>query len=206
MSLFREHYIGGIVAYSAFFVVSVAGSLVGYFLMQLPIDWNPTVPLDMSDGFNGNNLWKIGGCFIIAVLSGLWPDVDIKSKSQRICYRIFIGLNLVLIFRGYYAESAVLGLFAMLPLIGKHRGWTHSRLTMPLLPGIFLLLPIYFNLDAFNFREPTAPENLQLIKTGLPFYTASLIGYATHLQLDGILLQSRKAQQRKAQQRKAKSS
>jgi hypothetical protein len=205
MSLFREHYIGGIVAYSAFFVVSVAGSLVGYFLMQLPIDWNPTVPLDMSDGFNGNNLWKIGGCFIIAVLSGLWPDVDIKSKSQRICYRIFIGLNLVLIFRGYYAESAVLGLFAMLPLIGKHRGWTHSRLTMLLLPGIFLLLPIYFNRDAFNFREPTAPENLQLIKTGLPFYTASLIGYATHLQLDGILLQSRKAQQRKAKQR-AKSS
>jgi hypothetical protein len=205
MSLFREHYIGGIVAYSAFFVVSVAGSLVGYFLMQLPIDWNPTVPLDMSDGFNGNNLWKIGGCFIIAVLSGLWPDVDIKSKSQRICYRIFIGLNLVLIFRGYYAESAVLGLFAMLPLIGKHRGWTHSRLTMLLLPGIFLLLPIYFNRDAFNFREPTAPENLQLIKTGLPFYTASLIGYATHLQLDGILLRSRKAQQRKAKQR-AKSS
>jgi hypothetical protein len=205
MSLFREHYIGGIVAYSAFFVVSVAGSLVGYFLMQLPIDWNPTVPLDMSDGFNGNNLWKIGGCFIIAVLSGLWPDVDIKSKSQRICYRIFIGLNLVLIFRGYYAESAVLGLFAMLPLIGKHRGWTHSRLTMLLLPGIFLLLPIYFNRDAFNFREPTAPENLQLIKTGIPFYTASLIGYATHLQLDGILLRSRKAQQRKAKQR-AKSS
>jgi hypothetical protein len=198
MSLFREHYIGGIVAYSAFFVVSVAGSLVGYFLMQLPIDWNPTVPLDMSDGFNGNNLWKIGGCFIIAVLSGLWPDVDIKSKSQRICYRIFIGLNLVLIFRGYYAESAVLGLFAMLPLIGKHRGWTHSRLTMLLLPGIFLLLPIYFNRDAFNFCEPTAPENLELIKTGLPFYTASLIGYATHLQLDGILLRSRKAQQRKA--------
>ena len=188
-----------------FFVVSVAGSLVGYFLMQLPIDWNPTVPLDMSDGFNGNNLWKIGGCFIIAVLSGLWPDVDIKSKSQRICYRIFIGLNLVLIFRGYYAESAVLGLFAMLPLIGKHRGWTHSRLTMLLLPGIFLLLPIYFNRDAFNFREPTAPENLQLIKTGIPFYTASLIGYATHLQLDGILLRSRKAQQRKAKQR-AKSS
>ena len=71
MSLFREHYIGGLVAYSAFFVVSVAASLAGYFLMQLPIDWNPTVPLDMSDGFNGNNLWKIGGCFVIAVLSGI---------------------------------------------------------------------------------------------------------------------------------------
>ena len=196
MSLFREHYIGGIVAYSAFFVVSVAGSLVGEFSMGLPQGWNPTVPaLDNLD-----SLWKIGGCFVIAVLSGLWPDVDIKSKSQRICYRIFIALNLILIFRGYYAESAFLGLFAMLPLVGKHRGWTHSRITMLLLPGIFLLLPIYFNREAFNFSHPTGPENLQLIKTGLPFYTASLIGYATHLQLDGILLRSRKAQQRKAQQ------
>ena len=123
--------------------------------------------------------------------------MDIKSKSQRICYRIFIALNLILIFRGYYAESAFLGLFAMLPLIGKHRGWTHSRITMLLLPGIFLLLPIYFHRDAFNFGDLTAPENLQLIKTGFPFYTASLIGYATHLQLDGILIRSRKAQQRR---------
>jgi len=73
MSLFREHYIGGLVAYSSFFAVSLGASVVGHFALDQPIDWNPTVPL---------NPWKIGACFVIAVLFGLWPDVDIKSKSN----------------------------------------------------------------------------------------------------------------------------
>jgi len=189
MSMFREHYVGGLIAYTSFFGVSFGASLIGYLALQQPIDWNPTVPFDP---------WKVGACFIIAVLSGLWPDVDIKSKSQKICYRIFLFLNLVLIFRGHHRESAFLGLFAMLPLIGKHRGWTHSKLTMLLLPGIFLLLPIYFQLDAFDRSDLLSTNNVNLIKSGLPFYTASLIGYATHLHLDGILLRSRTAQRRKA--------
>lgn len=192
MSMFREHYIGGLIAYSSFFGVSLGASLLGYLALQLPLDWNPAIPLDP---------WKIGGCFAIAVLSGLWPDVDIKSKSQQIFYRIFIVFNAVLIFRGRYTESAFLGLFAMLPLIGKHRGWTHSRITMLLLPTAFLILPIYLQRSRLDRTDLLSPQNLNLIKIGLPFYAASLIGYVTHLHLDGILLQSRKAQRRKARSR-----
>ena len=192
MSMFREHYIGGLIAYSSFFGISISASVIGDLALQLPIGWNPTIPLDP---------WKIGGCFAIAVLSGLWPDVDIKSKSQSIFYRIFLGFNLVLILREHYIESAFLGLCAMLPLIGKHRGWTHSRLTMLLLPGAFLILPIYFHRDVFDRSDLLSPQNLALVKDGLPFYAASLIGYATHLHLDGILLRSRKAQRRKARSR-----
>lgn len=192
MSMFREHYIGGLIAYSSFFGISICASVIGNLALQLPIDWNPTIPLDP---------WKIGGCFAIAVLSGLWPDVDIKSKSQSIFYRIFLGFNLVLILRERYIESAFLGLCAMLPLIGKHRGWTHSRLTMLLLPATFLILPIYFHRDVFDRSDLLSPQNLALVKDGLPFYAASLIGYATHLHLDGILLRSRKAQRRKARSR-----
>ncbi|MCH8291057.1 metal-dependent hydrolase [Candidatus Poribacteria bacterium] len=189
MSMFREHYVGGLIAYTSFFGVSFGASLIGHYALQQSIDWNPTISFDLR---------KVGACFVIAVLSGLWPDVDIKSKSQKICYRIFIILNLILIFKGDLRESALLGLFAMLPLIGKHRGWTHSKLTMLLLPGIFLLLPIYFQPDAFDRSDLLSTNNVNLIKSGLPFYTASLIGYATHLHLDGILLRSRKAQRRKA--------
>lgn len=189
MSMFREHYIGGLIAYTSFFAVSLGATLIGVLALRLPIDWNPTVPLDP---------WKIGSCFVIAVLSGLWPDVDIKSKSQQIFYRVFLVFNAVLIFRGHYLESAFLGLFAMLPLIGKHRGWTHSKLTMLLLPAAFLILPTYFQRDLLDRHDLLSAQNLVLLKGGLPFYTASLIGYATHLHLDGILLQSRRAQRRKA--------
>ena len=190
MSMFREHWIGGLVVYTSFFAISLAATLIGVFAFRLPTDWNPTVSLE---------LLKIAACFVIAVLSGLWPDVDTKSKSQQIFYRIFLIFNVVLIYMGHYSISAFFGLFAMLPLIGNHRGWTHSKLTMLLLPTVFLILPmVYFQRDQFDQNELLAAQNLVLLKGGLPFYTASLIGYATHLHLDGILLQSRKAQRRQA--------
>jgi hypothetical protein len=190
MSMFREHWIGGLVAYTSFFVISLGIALTGIFVFRQPIDWNPTVSLEPL---------KIAACFVIAVLSGLWPDVDTKSKSQQIFYRIFIIFNVVLIYMGHYSISAFFGLFAMLPLIGNHRGWTHSKLTMLLLPAVFLILSmVYFQRDQFDQNELLAAQNLVLLKGGLPFYTAGLIGYATHLHLDGILLQSRKAQRRQA--------
>ena len=192
MSMFREHYIGGLVAYTLFFILSLGASLFGQFTMHVPLDQNPTIPFDP---------WSIGACFVVAVLSGLWPDVDTKSRSQRIFYRIFVIFNVILILRKRYLQSAFLGLFAMLPLLGKHRGWTHSRLTMLLLPAVFLILPFYFKGTPIDFDNLRSSHNSDLIRSGLPFYTASLIGYATHLHLDGILLRSRKAQQRMAQSR-----
>ena len=189
MSMFREHWIGGLVAYTSFFAISLGIALTGVFVFRQPIDWNPTVSLEPL---------KIVACFVIAVLSGLWPDVDTKSKSQQIFYRIFIIFNVVLIYMGHYSISAFFGLFAMFPLIGNHRGWTHSKLTMLLLPAVFLILPFYFQRDQLDRNELLAAQNLVLLKGGLPFYAASLIGYATHLHLDGILLQSRKAQRRQA--------
>ena len=189
MSMFREHWIGGLAVYTSFFAISLAATLIGIFAFRLPTDWNPTVPLEPL---------KIAACFAIGVLSGLWPDVDTKSKSQQIFYRLFLISNAVLIYEGHYLISAFLGLFAMLPLIGNHRGWTHSKLTMLLLPAVFLILPIYFQRDQLDGYELLAAQNLVLLKDGLPFYTASLIGYATHLHLDGILLRSRKTQRRQA--------
>lgn len=184
MSMFREHYIGGLVAYTLFFVVSLGASLFGQVAMQVPFERNPTIPF---------NPWSIGACFVVAVLSGLWPDVDIKSRSQQIFYRIFLVFSLILILRKQYLQSAVLGIFAMLPLLGKHRGWTHSRLTMLLLPAVFFALPFYFEGAVVDLDNLKSSQNMDFVRSGLPFYTASLIGYATHLHLDGILLRSRKA-------------
>ena len=199
MSMFREHWIGGLVAYSAFFIVSLIATITVSVLYAVPMEWNPTMSVDPI---------KVVGCFAIAVLFGLWPDVDIKSKSQKIFYTVLFVLNVVLIvFLRKYLESALLGLFAMLPIISKHRGWTHAKVTMLLLPGVFLLIPIYAAhpewhsgdtfLGAFNALLEWE-ELPSIVLTGMPFYVASFIGYATHLYLDGILFRSRKAQRRKA--------
>ena len=199
MSMFREHWIGGLVAYSTFFIVSLIATIAVSVFYTVPVAWNPTISLNPLKGVS---------CFAIAVLFGLWPDVDIKSKSQKIFYSLLFVLNvaLIIIWRKYL-ESALLGLFAMLPIMSRHRGWTHARVTMILLPGLFLLVPIYATYPEWNsssrlldvFDALLESEELpSLILTGLPFYVASFIGYASHLYLDGILFRSRKAQRRKA--------
>ena len=202
MSMFREHWIGGLVAYSAFFIISLIATFAISILYDgVPREWNPTIPSVVAPV-------KIIGCFAVAVLFGLWPDVDIKSKSQKIFYTVLFGLNVVLIvFLQRYLESALLGLFAMLPIMSKHRGWTHAKITMVLLPCVFLLIPIYAGYSEWGEGEPvlnlfnallTWEKRTAAVLSGLPFYVASLIGYATHLHLDGILFRSRKAQRRKA--------
>lgn len=199
MSMFREHWIGGVVTYSTFFIVSLGATIAVSIFYASPLDWNPTISVDPV---------KAMGCFAIAVLFGLWPDVDIKSKSQKIFYSVLFALNIALIFKQKYLESALLGLFAMLPIISKHRGWTHSKVTMLLLPCLFLFIPIYAAYPSWGAAWDTLPDLLgslvqwkefpDAVRSGVPFYVASFIGYATHLHLDGILFRSRKAQRRKA--------
>ena len=200
MSMFREHWRGGLAAYSTFFGVSLIATISVSILYELPFDWNPTI----STGPLG-----ILGCFAIALLFGLWPDVDIKSKSQKIFYSVLFVLNVSLIFFLHrYLEAALLGLFAMLPILSKHRGWTHSKITMILLPSLFLAIPIYIEYPNWGTGWKDLPdlfdslitwESLSdTLRSGLAFYVAGFIGYATHLYLDGILFRSRKAQRRKA--------
>lgn len=110
----------------------------------------------------------------LVILFGIFPDIDINSHSQNLFYSIFFVGDLWLIWTENFPEAAYLGLIAMLPVISKHRGWTHSRLAMLLVPIPMLVLP------ALNY--PNA------IWVGLPYYGAAVLGYGTHLMLDGVLI------------------
>ena len=182
MGGFKQHYISGVVVYTAFFIISMAISVIGWLLFELPRDWNPTIPMAILPALF---------CFTISFLCSLWPDVDIKSKSQQIFYTLFVTINLTLIFKGLYQISAFLGLFAMLPMLSKHRGWTHSRLTMIIFPTLFVIIPLYFESRVSNMIDFWQQlKNLDWpteAKRGLPAHLAGVIGYATHLQVDGIL-------------------
>ena len=199
MSMFREHWIGGLTAYSIFFIISFIVTVSVSIVYESPLDWNPTILMDPLG---------ILACFTIALLFGLFPDVDIKSKSQRIFYSLLFVLNLslILIFQRYL-EAAILGLFAIVPILSKHRGWTHSRITMILLPGVFLVIPLYVEYSDYGVGWNELPELLDSLvehenfdatfRSGFAFYAAGLIGYASHLYLDGILFRFRKARARK---------
>lgn len=118
--------------------------------------------------------WQlIGSLIVVSVLFALWPDVDTNSKAQNLFYRTAFIFDLWLIFIQLYFVSALVGLIAMTPIIGKHRGWTHSKLSMVLLPSPIILIPYL------------SDRRVGLI--GVLFYAAALAGYFSHLLLDGLI-------------------
>jgi hypothetical protein len=59
---------------------------------------------------------------VLALLFGLWPDVDTNSKGQRVFYSIFFVTDLFLIVTEQFRAAAYLGLVALLPVLSRHRG------------------------------------------------------------------------------------
>ena len=112
--------------------------------------------------------------FGLCLMFGLWPDVDTNSKGQNLFYTIFFLVDVILITTRHFEEAAYLGLFAILPALGKHRGWTHTWWAMLLIPSPLLILPYLF--------FPERPL------WGLPFYGAAVVGYLSHLFMDGLVL------------------
>ncbi|CAM3228087.1 metal-dependent hydrolase [Rhodothermus bifroesti] len=119
--------------------------------------------------------------FGLCLMFALWPDVDTNSVGQALFYWIFFLVDGMLIATRHFEEAAYLGLFAILPILGKHRGWTHTWWAMLLIPSPLLLLPYLF--------FPDRPLS------GLPFYGAAVVGYFSHLVLDGVLLRFHRRRQ-----------
>jgi membrane-bound metal-dependent hydrolase YbcI (DUF457 family) len=109
---------------------------------------------------------------VLALLFGLWPDVDTTSKGQQVFYSIFFVTDVFLIVTEQFQAAAYLGLVALLPVLSRHRGWTHTWWAMLLIPSPLLILP-YLHVPGRPF-------------VGLPFYGAAVIGYLSHLVVDRI--------------------
>ena len=147
----------------------IAAGVVFGILLIVGLAFSPlaeTLSLEQKLVKAGITLW-------LAVIFALFPDVDIKSKGQLLFYRIFVVLDILLLLNKYYIEAALLGFLALLPIISKHRGWTHTFWAMLLVPLPILLGPMYFA------KEP--------VLDGLPFYLGAVAGYFSHLVADGMV-------------------
>lgn len=113
------------------------------------------------------------GLFVIAILFGLWPDVDTNSKGQNIFFGLAFVVDILLILNGRMEAAAYLGLLAMTPIVGHHRGWTHSKIAMVLVPLPIVLVP-------YIYRQ-------SLLHIGIILYGAAVVGYFSHLLLDGLI-------------------
>lgn len=111
----------------------------------------------------------------LAALFSLFPDIDIKSKGQMLFYRLFLLFDGYLLVREMYKEAAVLGFLTLLPIISRHRGWTHTIFSAILIPSPLLLAPMYLA-KSWGALD------------GLPYYLGAVAGYVSHLIADGMLL------------------
>lgn len=118
------------------------------------------------------------GVVALALMFGLWPDVDTNSKGQNLFYSIFFAADVALIAARRFEWAAYLGLFTILPALGRHRGWTHTWWAMLLIPSPLVALPLWL--------APEQPE--AALAVGLPFYGAAVAGYLSHLFFDGMVV------------------
>lgn len=109
----------------------------------------------------------------IAIFFSLWPDIDTKSFIQKVFYTLLLLVDLSLILTGFHFLAAMLGFFAMLPVVGKHRGWTHSWFASVGVPLPLLVVPMLSARD--------------VVWTGFMPYLAGVLGYCAHLIVDGRL-------------------
>ena len=112
----------------------------------------------------------MAGLGLMALLGGLFPDVDTDSKGRRLFYGAALLADAALILRQQYRYAAILGFCALLPAVDGHRGWTHAWWAALLVPSPILLLPISL------FHQPW--------QALAPYYLAAVLGYFSHLLLD----------------------
>lgn len=74
-----------------------------------------------------------------ACLGSLFPDVDIKSKGQRLFYLGVFAVALYLLLTGNKNGLGIVGILSLVPLVVRHRGIFHSPLFLLLLIGSIML-------------------------------------------------------------------
>ncbi len=167
MSDYRGHIAAGALFYSATLaVVFGLPAMLGRSGDAPVVDW-----------------WEVPAQLAVAMLAGLWPDVDVTSHGRKLFYRLFLIFDLYLIISGAWQAAALLGLFAILPGLGRHRGWTHKVWAALLVP---LSIPAA---AAFLQRDGSfgvAPD-MGRVEAVLPYYLAAVVGYFSHLAADGFL-------------------
>jgi len=62
---------------------------------------------------------------LFCLLGALFPDIDVKSKGQKVFYSLLLGVLIMLLYKQQYCLFAVMSLLGIIPILVKHRGIFH---------------------------------------------------------------------------------
>jgi hypothetical protein len=131
----------------------------------------------------------------LTTVFALLPDLDTASIVQRWFYRGMLGVLVWLMATGRAEHAAFLGAVSLLPLVHRHRGWTHAWWATIAVPLAALLLwdayaiarvPRDFTLDATlaSLGSEVMARWSQVRGARAPYAAAMVAGYALHLAVD----------------------
>ncbi|MCK4264874.1 metal-dependent hydrolase [Candidatus Babeliales bacterium] len=148
MPNYKGHIVGGLVTFViAFFVLST------FLKTKMPKNYSELFLL-----------------LLICVLGALFPDIDIKSKGQRIFYLILLIILTWSVYANNLVILAVASISGFIPLLSRHRGITHRTWFVVLAP---LLVPIV-----------ASQQNIYLSQKATTAYYFFVAGGLSHLILD----------------------
>ncbi len=157
MANYRGHILGGV----------AAGAVCVALLSKVPVEQLAEAAHLLSD-------WQVfAAFFVLSVLFALFPDVDTNSKGQDIFIGFAFIIDVLLLIGGNFHAAAYLGLIAMLPIVSHHRGWTHAKWAMFVVPLPLLVAPSLYD--------------ERLLPIASVYYLAAVAGYFSHLLLDGLI-------------------
>ena len=159
---FKAHVTGGAISSSFVFITT---SLLGISFLEI------SHPLVLTCV-----------CFFMS----LFPDFDTASIPQRWFYRIAIISFIFLYSAQEYQVLAVFAILSITPLLHKHRGWTHWKITPVVISATIILFYDYqINLDSL-IRSKLSMGHIakNTFMNYLIFVLSATIGHYTHLLLD----------------------
>lgn len=189
----KKHIFGGVIAYGAtlafvvsfshFFKTTTFISAKNYSLLP----YLPTILADAQEtlheyfkAFLIGLSWLINKCwptlllaiewFLCSLAGSMFPDIDIKSKSQKYWYCSIFVILLAFIGRKKLTTVAYLSVFSFLPLFTNHRGLFHR---------LWFILSL--SVSAWFWLAYLFPEAKNFIFYDIVFFTA---GVLSHLYLD----------------------
>jgi hypothetical protein len=115
----------------------------------------------------------------------LFPDLDTSSVPQRWFFRAVLAALFYLGWNQHYELATLVGILSVLPLLDHHRGWTHWKISPLLVPVLLGATYEYWRARQAFFDEFSWVNVQSLLAGHLVFLVAGVVGWYTHLLLDG---------------------
>ncbi len=137
----------------------IAGGFAGYLIILSLIikSYNPTLTTALQ--------WLLS-----TIIGSLFPDIDTKSKFQKIFYFGLLILFIILTIQNNSNLLIFISFLGLIPLVVNHRGIFHKLWFILLLSALIIFVTNLY-----------APAKIEFISLNLLFF---LIGVISHLWLD----------------------